>query len=65
MPKIKTRKAVGKRFRVTRKGKVKAKRAFKGHLLTGKTRKRKRSLSSATVLTKTEADKIRTMIPYK
>ncbi len=44
MPKMKTRKAVACRFRVTGTGKLKASRPGKRHLLTGKTAKRKRQL---------------------
>lgn len=44
MPKMKTRKAVAGRFRVTATGKLKMSRPGKRHLLTGKTPKRKRQL---------------------
>lgn len=44
MPKMKTHKASRKRFRVTAKGKLKRHQAGKGHLLSGKTGKRKRQL---------------------
>ena len=64
MPKLKTRKAVKKRFKITKKGKAISKKAFKGHLLTTKNRKRKRSLSQKAVLTSTEAKKIKVMLPY-
>ena len=62
MPKLKTRKAVSKRVKVTKKGKVKITKAFRGHLLTGKSRKRKRHLKQKGVLNKTEAAKIRAMV---
>jgi large subunit ribosomal protein L35 len=42
MPKQKTRKGVKKRFRVTAKGKVKHRKANRGHLKSGKAPKRKR-----------------------
>ena len=45
MPKMKTRKAVASRFRVTASGKLKTSRGGKRHKLTGKTPKRKRQLS--------------------
>ena len=64
MAKIKTRKGISKRFKITKKGKVTAKKAFRGHLLTTKSRKRKRSLSQKAVIGKTEARKIRTAMPY-
>ena len=62
MPKIKTRKAVKKRIKVSKRGKVKVKKSFSGHLLTGKSRKRKRHMKNKRVLTKNEAAKLRSMI---
>jgi large subunit ribosomal protein L35 len=50
VPKMKTRKAVACRFRVTATGKLKASRPGKRHLLTGKPPKRKRQLRKATLL---------------
>ena len=64
MPKLKTRKAVRKRVKVTKKGKVKVSKAFRGHLLTSKSRKRKRSLNKKNILNKKEGAKLRAMIPY-
>ncbi|MBA3958638.1 MAG: 50S ribosomal protein L35 [Parachlamydiaceae bacterium] len=45
MPKMKTKKAVASRFRVTGTGKLKRSRPGKRHILTKKTSKRKRQLS--------------------
>jgi len=47
MPKIKTRRAVAKRFKVTAKGKLKRSHANAGHIFTKKTTKRKRGLRQA------------------
>ena len=44
MPKMKTHKGAKKRFSVTGKGKVRRLQAFKSHILTKKTSKRKRQL---------------------
>ena len=44
MPKMKTHKGIKKRVRVTARGKVKHKRANAGHLMSGKSGKRRRSL---------------------
>jgi large subunit ribosomal protein L35 len=44
MPKMKSHKGARKRFKVTGTGKVKRWRAFKSHILTKKTAKRKRRL---------------------
>ena len=62
MPKLKTRKSVKKRIKVTKRGKVKVKKSFSGHLLTCKNRKRKRHMKKKRVLTKTESAKLRAMI---
>ena len=47
MPKMKTHKGAKKRFKVTGTGKVKRQKAFKSHILTKKTSKRKRHLRRA------------------
>ena len=50
MPKMKTHKGAATRFRVTGTGKVRRLRAFKSHILTKKSPKRKRRLRRAAVL---------------
>ena len=45
MPKIKTNRAAAKRFKKTGTGKLKRNKAYKSHILTKKTAKRKRNLS--------------------
>jgi large subunit ribosomal protein L35 len=45
MPKLKTHKGSVKRMKLTRRGKITAKRAGKGHLMSGKSSKRRRALS--------------------
>lgn len=45
MPKVKTKKAVAARFKLTASGKLKRSRPGKRHILTKKTPKRKRQLS--------------------
>lgn len=54
MPKKKTKKAAAKRCKVTAKGEIKYNKAGSGHLLGGKTRKRKRNLRKAGVLSPSE-----------
>lgn len=44
MPKLKTNKSARKRFKITKKGKVRRLKAGSGHLLSHKTAKRKRNL---------------------
>ena len=51
MPKMKTHKGATKRFKTTGSGKVKRFKAFKSHILTKKTSKRKRRLRQSTTIT--------------
>ena len=51
MPKMKSHKGARKRFKITGSGKVKRMRAFKSHILTKKTPKRKRRLRQGTIMT--------------
>ncbi|HZE09930.1 MAG TPA: 50S ribosomal protein L35 [Gemmatimonadaceae bacterium] len=50
MPKMKSHKGARKRFKITGSGKVKRMRAFKSHILTKKSPKRKRNLRQATTI---------------
>jgi len=50
MPKLKTNKSVRKRFKITKRGKVRRYRAGVKHLLSCKTRKRKRQLKHPVIL---------------
>ena len=65
MPKLKTHSSSKKRFDFTGSGKVKRNKAYKGHLLSGKSPKRKRSLRQSAIATSANAGIIRKMIPYK
>ena len=65
MPKMKTRRAVAKRLSLTKTGKIKRAKAFKSHLLNGKTRKRKRNLRKGTLVDATVQKNMRDLIPYK
>jgi large subunit ribosomal protein L35 len=51
MPKMKSHKGARKRFKITGSGKVKRMKAFKSHILTKKSPKRKRGLRQATTMT--------------
>ena len=55
MPKMKTRRAVAKRIRVTASGKVKIKKANLRHILTKKSQKNKRNARKAGYLVPTDA----------
>ncbi|CAN5680769.1 50S ribosomal protein L35 [soil metagenome] len=63
MPKMKTNKAVAKRFKVTGKGKVRRNQAFKSHILTKKTAKRKRNLRKSVIAAKGDAARVKRMLP--
>ena len=62
MPKKKTNKAAAKRFRKTAKGKLKYSRAGSSHLLSSKSRKRKRKLRKRGVAAKPDQKRISGMI---
>lgn len=64
MPKLKTHRGAAKRFKLTATGKVKRKKAFRGHLLTGRSAKRMRGLRRSAVLSKTDAIMIKRLLPY-
>jgi large subunit ribosomal protein L35 len=53
-----------KRFRVTASGKVKRNKGFKGHLLSSKSKKRKRGLRHGALVSASEQKNIRKLIPY-
>ncbi len=65
MPKIRTNRGAAKRFSITANGKVKMKRAFKSHILTKKSTKRKRALRATGYVSDTQAAQIKRLIPYK
>lgn len=65
MPKIKTNRAAAKRFRVTGSGKIKRSKGFKRHILSSKSKKRKRHLRKAGMVSAVESKNIRQLIPYK
>lgn len=64
MPKIKTNRAAAKRFSFTKKGKVKHKRAYLRHLLSSKSRGRKRRLRQDTLLNRTDTKTVAALMPY-
>ena len=64
MPKMKTRRAAAKRFTVTGTGKLKRNKAYKSHILTKKTTKRKRNLRKAAVLDQTNVRSMKRILPY-
>jgi large subunit ribosomal protein L35 len=63
MPKIKTNRAAAKRFKKTGTGKFIFSKSHGSHILTKKTRKRKRSLRKKNVIDKTNVREIRLLLP--
>ena len=56
---MKTRRSAAKTFKLTATGKVKRRKAFRSHILTSKSTKRKRHLRKSGFVAETEAYKIR------
>ncbi len=65
MPKQKTKSSAKKRFRVTGTGKIKRKHAFKSHILTKKSKKRKLALTHDTVVHKADVSNVKQMLRLK
>ena len=64
MPKLKTHTGAKKRFKLTKNGKVKRGHAYRSHILTKKSTKRKRGLRKSAYLTEANAPVIKKLIPY-
>ena len=64
MPKLKTHKGAAKRFKKTGTGKVKRRHAFARHILTSKSRTRKRRLGQSAIADETNSPEIKRMILY-
>jgi len=65
MPKLKTHRGAAKRFKKTGTGKFTRSSAFKRHILTSKTTKRKRGLRGSKPVADEDAAKLARMLPYK
>ena len=64
MPKLKTHKGAAKRFKKTATGKITRRHAFARHILTSKSRSRKRRLTQTVVVDPGNAPEVARMIPY-
>ena len=64
MPKMKTKSAAAKRFSKTGTGKLKRNKAYKSHILTKKTTKRKRNLRKAAMTDETNVKNMKKVLPY-
>ncbi len=65
MPKMKTNSGAKKRFKLTGSGKIKRKHAFKSHILTKKSTKRKRNLTYFTTVSKSDENNIKLLLAMK
>jgi len=65
MPKMKTNAGAKKRFALTGSGKIKRKHAYKSHILTKKSTKRKRNLRYFTTVSKSDVANVKLLLGMK
>lgn len=65
MNKLKTKSGAKKRFKITASGKIKRKHAFKSHILTKKSTKRKRNLTHATLVSSVDEKSVMKQLALK
>ena len=65
MPKMKTNSGAKKRFTLTGTGKIMRKHAYKSHILTKKSKKRKRNLGYFTTVDKTDSKNAKLLLASK
>jgi large subunit ribosomal protein L35 len=63
MPKLKTHKGASKRFKKTASGKLVRHHAFARHILTSKSRARKRRLTASAIVDKADEARVKLMLP--
>ena len=64
MPKMKSHRGAAKRFKSTASGRFKRGKAYKSHILTKKSTKRKRKLDTPTLICEADQKKVQAMLPY-
>ncbi|HEX6414413.1 MAG TPA: 50S ribosomal protein L35 [Burkholderiales bacterium] len=64
MPKMKSKRGAAKRFKVRGSGSIKRAGAYKRHILTKKTTKRKRQMRNATAVDHSNKAQILSVLPY-
>ena len=64
MPKLKTNRAAAKRFKKTASGLLKRSKAYKSHILTKKSTKRKRNLRKSIITDATNVKSMKKVLPY-
>lgn len=62
MPKMKSDSGAKKRFKLSATGKIKRHKAYKSHILTSKSRKRKRKLRQATLVSKSDEKRVKMIL---
>jgi len=62
MPKMKSNGSAKKRFKISASGVIKRKKAYKSHILTKKSAKRKRSLRQTTVISQVDVKSVKRML---
>lgn len=65
MPKQKTKSGAKKRFKLTGTGKIKRKHAYKSHILTKKSKKRKKNLTKMTLVADTDMHSVKQQLGLK
>ncbi|GGD42948.1 MULTISPECIES: 50S ribosomal protein L35 [Muriicola] len=65
MPKMKTKSSAKKRFKLTGSGKIKRQHAYKSHILTKKSKKRKLKLTHSTLVHPADEDSIKQQLRLK
>ena len=64
MPKVKTSRAAAKRFKKTGTDQLKRMKAYKSHILTKKSQKRKRNLRKSIITDATNVKSMKKILPY-
>ena len=64
MPKVKTNSAAKKRFKKTGGGKIKRACSLRRHIMTKKTRKRKRDLRQGSYISEVDMPRVKQLLPY-
>ena len=65
MPKMKSHRGAAKRFKRTASGRIKRSKAFKSHILTKKSTKRKRHLDTPGLVSEADQRRVDRMLPYR
>ncbi len=64
MPKMKTNRGAAKRLKRTARGKILRYRSHSGHLMTGKSPRRRRRLRQKAVVARADSKEVKALLPY-